>query len=324
MRVLVTGAFGFIGTAVGRRLALAGHEVLAMTSRPPDTGLPGTRPPGTGPTPLFPCQVVRADVRDEEAVRDAVTHVDAVCHLAGLGKVRESFERPADYQAVNVAGTQALLDALTNRADGTGTTARFVFASSVTVYGVPERQPVAEDAPLNPTSPYGESKVAAEQTVAAAAETGALGAVCLRIFNAAGAVAGVPDTDLSRIIPKALAVAAGAAPHVEVNGDGGAVRDFVHVADVAEAFLRALEGGCHKGTTATYNVGATPASVTDILTVAQEVTGRPIPVTRNPPRNEPPILISDHSRIAADLGWTPQRSALREMIADAWDAVATA
>jgi UDP-glucose 4-epimerase len=311
MRVVVTGAFGFIGTAVGRRLALAGHDVVAVTSRPLDET----------PRPLFPCRVVRADLRDEASVRAALADAgpEAVCHLAGLGKVRESFEHPEEYHAVNAAGTKTLLDALAAIAPGRG--ARFVFASSVAVYGVPERQPVTEDAPLVPTSPYGESKVAAEQAVAKAAAGGAIGAVILRIFNAAGAVAGVADTNLSRVIPKALAVAAGQADRVEVNGDGSAVRDFVHVDDVASAFHLALENGCRPGTAATYNVGATAASVAEILAVAAEVTGQPIPVVRNPPGNEPQVLISDHSKIGAELGWSPARSALREIVADDWDAV---
>lgn len=309
MRVLVTGAFGFIGTAVGRRLALAGHDVVAVTSRPL----------GTAPTPLFRCRVVRADLRDEGSVRAALADArpDAVCHLAGLGEVRESFQHPEEYHAVNAGGTKTLLDALTATAPGR----RFVFASSAAVYGVPEHQPVAEDAPLLPTGPYGESKVAAEQAIETAAMGGAIGAARLRIFNAAGAVAGVADANLSRVIPKALAVAAGQAGHVEVNGDGSAVRDFVHVDDVASAFLLALENGCRPGKAPAYNVGATAASVAEILAVTGEVTGRPIPVVRNPPRNEPRVLISDHTRIGAELGWSPARSALREIVADAWDAV---
>ena len=309
MRVLVTGAFGFIGTAVGRRLALAGHDVVAVTSRPL----------GTAPTRLFPCRVVRADLRDEGSVRAALADArpDAVCHLAGLGEVRESFQHPEEYHAVNAGGTKTLLDALTATAPGR----RFVFASSAAVYGVPEHQPVAEDAPLLPASPYGESKVAAEQAIETAAMGGAIGAARLRIFNAAGAVAGVADTNLSRVIPKALAVAAGQAGHVEVNGDGSAVRDFVHVDDVASAFLLALENGCRPGKAPAYNVGATAASIAEILAVTGEVTGRPIPVVRNPPRNEPRVLISDHTRIGAELGWSPARSALREIVADAWDAV---
>ena len=240
--------------------------------------------------------------------------------LAGLGKVRESFEYPEEYHAVNTGGTTTLLDALAATATGR----RFAFASSAAVYGVPERQPVTENAPLLPASPYGESKVAAEQAVEAAAAGGAIEAVSLRIFNAAGAAAGVADTDLSRVIPKALAVAAGQASRVEVNGDGSAVRDFVHVDDVASAFLRALENEGRLGKAAAYNVGATAASVAEILAVAGEVTGRPIPVVRNPPRNEPRVLISDHSKIGAELGWSPARSALREIVADAWDAVSRA
>jgi UDP-glucose 4-epimerase len=311
MRVVVTGAFGFIGTAVGRRLAQAGHDVVAVTSRPLDEA----------PTPLFPCQVVRADLRDEVSVRAAIADArpGAVCHLAGLGKVRESIEHPEEYHAVNATGTKTLLDTLAVIAPAQGT--RFVFASSVAVYGAPERQPVTEDAPLLPTSPYGESKVAAEQAIETAAAGGAMGAVTLRIFNAAGAVAGVADTDLSRVIPKALAVAAGQAARVEMNGDGSAVRDFVHVDDVAAAFLLALADGCRPGKAATYNVGATAASVAEILAVAGELTGRPIPVVRNPPRNEPQVLISDHSKINAELGWSPARSALREIVADAWGAI---
>ena len=189
------------------------------------------------------------------------------------------------------------------------------------MYGVPERQPVTEDAPLLPTSPYGESKVAAEQAITTAAMGGAIGAVRLRISNAASVVAGAADTNLSRVIPKALAVAAGQAGRVEVNGDGSAVRDFVHVDDVASAFLLALENRCRPGKAPAYNVGATAASVAEILAVTGEVTGRPIPVVRNPPRNEPRALISDHTRIGAELGWSPARSALREIVADAWDAV---
>ena len=180
----------------------------------------------------------------------------------------------------------------------------------------------SEGAPLAPTSPYGESKAEAERAVAAAVADadGALGAACLRIFNAAGAVAGMTDGNLTRVIPKVLAVAAGRAPRIEVNGDGSAIRDFVHVDDVASAFLLAL-AACQPGTNAVYNVGATPASVADIIAVAGQVTGRDIAVTWNPPRNEPARLVAEHSRISRELGWQPTRSSLSQIVADAWDAL---
>ncbi len=304
MRVLVTGAFGFVGGAVGRRLADDGHEVVALTSRPLESA----------GRPEFAAEVRRADVRDSGAVAAAVGGTDAVCHLAGMGRVRESFERPAEYLAVNSGGTAAVLGAA--RATGVS---RFVLASSVTVYGVPERQPIAEDTPLTPASPYGESKAAAERAVTEAASEGGLGAACLRIFNVAGADGGVTDRDASRIIPRTLAVSAGDSPYLEVNGDGSAVRDYVHVTDVADAFALAL-GGCRPGACAVYNVGATSASVADIIAVCAEVTGRPVDVRRNPPAREPAVLVADCARIRADLGWIPVRSSLRQIIADSWQA----
>jgi UDP-glucose 4-epimerase len=209
---------------------------------------------------------------------------------------------------------------LTDAVDG-GWLARFVFASSAAVYGEPAEQPIGEATPLIPTSPYGASKAAAEREVAnaVAAAGGRLGAVTLRIFNAAGADGGVADPSDTRIIPNALAVAAGRAESLAVNGDGSVVRDYVHVSDVADAFALAL-AGCEAGGHAVYNVGATAASVLEILDVAREVTGRPIPVSWQPAKNEPPLLAADVTRIAAELGWRPIRSELRRIVGDAWAA----
>ncbi len=305
----MTGAFGFIGTAVSRRLALAGHEVIALTHQPP----------GTVSSPAG-CDVVHGDVRDKYAVRTAVSAADAVCHLAALTQVRESFDNPAEYFEVNVTGTRNLLEALAAKAEQDGQTASFVLASTHAVYGAPEHQPITEDTSLNPASPYGQSKADAEAAVAAAAASMDLGAVYLRVFNVAGAVGGRTDTDQTRLIPRVLAIAAGHADTMQVNGDGSAVRDFVHIDDVASAFLLALRAW-PPGTCAIYNVGATPASVDEVIRTTEQITGREIPVVRNPPKPEARVVIADTTRIRRELAWEPARSSLRQIISDAWDVI---
>lgn len=310
MRVLVTGAFGFVGTAVVRCLTLATHEVIALTHRPPEVAMPTSSA----------SEVVHADIRDALAIQAAVSDVDAVCHLAALSRVRESFERPAEYHQVNAGGTRIIVDALASKATESGQPALFVYASTHAVYGAPRRQPVYEDTPRAPTSPYGESKADGEDAVAVASSTGALGAVSLRVFNVAGAVAGRTDTDQTRIIPKTLTVAAGRATHLEINGDGRTIRDFVHVQDVASAFLLALMA-CRPGAHTVYNVGATAASILDVITVAEQITGRSIPVTHNPPKAEAQVIVADTTRIRNELSWAPKRSSLSQIIGDAWEAV---
>jgi UDP-glucose 4-epimerase len=313
MRVLVTGAFGFIGTAVVRRLALAGHEVVALTHQPPEV-----------PTPeSLAIEVVHADVRDARAIQVAVSDVDGVCHLAALSRVRESFERPTEYRQVNATGTRIMVNALALKAAKTGRPALFVHASTHAVYGAPQRQPIVEDTRLAPMSPYGKSKVEAEDAVAVTSSTGALRATCLRLFNVAGAVAGRADMDQTRIIPRTLAVAAGRTPILEINGDGRAIRDFVHVEDVAAAFLLAL-AACRQDSYAVYNVGATAASMLDVIAVTEQITGQVVPVAHNPPKEgDPRVIIADTTRISRELSWVPERSSLSQIISDAWDVVLT-
>ncbi|MEU5879148.1 NAD-dependent epimerase/dehydratase family protein [Spirillospora sp. NPDC047279] len=296
MRVLVTGAAGYVGYAVCRRLAAAGHEVTALVRR--ESPLPrGVRPHLADlltPFTLDPCE--------------------AVCHLAARTRVRESFDHPLDFYAANVQGTINLLRAL----PGTPTV---IYGSTAAVYGTPETQPITESAPPSPTSPYGASKLAAEDLIRHHARTGAIGAVVLRTFNVAGSVDGRPDPDLTRLIPKALSVAAGEAPHLRVNGDGTAIREYLHLDDLAAAYVLALDAAA-PGTALTYNVGSgTGTSVQDVITAVREVTGRPIPVEHAPPQPEPPLLMADSTAIRRDLAWHPGRSALHEIIADSWAAL---
>ncbi|WP_441248735.1 NAD-dependent epimerase/dehydratase family protein [Kitasatospora sp. McL0602] len=303
MRILVTGAFGFVGQAVVRRLAGDGHEVWALTHRPPG-----------GPLPALPVQLVRhADITDREALRPAVAGVDAVCHLAALTNGRTSGALTERYWEVNLGGTTALLDALAARPDS-GPPPLVVFGSTAAVYGAPEHQPITEETPAAPGNPYGASKLAAEQEVARRALAGQVTAVVLRCFN----VGGTGDVDQTRIIPKALAVAAGQHPHLELNGDGSTVRDFVHVDDLAQAYALALTTPRPPGAYDVYNIGATPASMRQIVTAVERVTGRPVPLVHRPAQPEAPRLVADTTRAARELGWHPHRSTLDHLITDAW------
>jgi UDP-glucose 4-epimerase len=309
MRVLVTGAAGYLGRAVVHRLAEAGHDVVALTRRPWSD-----HPPEL--------QSIVADVLDAAAVTRAVADCepDGVCHLAALTRVRDSFLEPNRYFAVNVTGTIHVLEALAQLAARTGRVPRLVFGSTAAVYGLAGDDPVAEDAPSLPITPYGATKLAADQAVRFQAETGALAAVSLRCFNVAGATPQTLDNDLTRVIPKTLAVAAGSEPYLVMNGDGSSIRDYLHVADLADAYTAALEAAQPAGH-ATYNVGsALPVSLRDVIDSVERVTGREVAVRRNPPQHEPPALLADTSRIRRELAWEPRRSELDCIVRDAWEA----
>lgn len=305
MRVLVTGATGFVGRAVVRRLAHAGHQPVAAVHH-----RAATFPAGV--------ETVAVDVLDPQSVKAAATGVDAVCHLAAITRGRESFAQPIRYYRVNLDGTLNVLEALASA--GSEAPPKLVFVSTCLVYGEPEQQPIGEDAVPQPTNPYGASKLAAEQAVAAQAATGAIGATVIRTFNVAGAVDGITDQDEARIIPKAIAVASGRADVLYVNGDGSVVREFVHVDDLAAAVLLGLDNAT-AGQCQTYNVGSGDGvSLRDIIATTEMVTGKRLPVEHRPPAPEPQRLVSDSSRIRQKLGWQPARSDLHSIVEDAWRA----
>jgi UDP-glucose 4-epimerase len=257
MRVLVTGASGFVGYAVAARLAERGHDVAGLT-RSATSKLSDH------------VQRIHGDL-SPEVLLAAMNGVDGVCHLAARTRVRESRSDPLGYWQTNVGGTLALLHAMS----GTRTR-RLVLASTCGVYGDQASQPISERATTAPSSPYGTSKLAADNAAMDLAATGAIGAVSLRAFNIAGALPGHPDRDETRLIPRMMAVQRGTAPELVVNGDGGAIRDFVHVADMADAFARALEA-CEPGTARAYNIGSgRPTRVRDVISTVEQVTGRPV------------------------------------------------
>ncbi|MEV0677190.1 NAD-dependent epimerase/dehydratase family protein [Actinosynnema sp. NPDC050436] len=230
---------------------------------------------------------------------------DGLIHLAALARVRESFDDPLSYYDVNVTGTLRLLHSRPPR---------FVLASTAGVYGTPRGRVLTEEHPRVPTNPYAASKAAAEDALAWTARTGALSAVTLRLFNLAGG----GDRDDARVVTRACAVAAGRLPSMEVYGDGSAVRDFVHVADAARAFVLALET-CAPGHEA-YNVGATPASVADVLAAVHRVTGRAVTVERRPAHpGETRELRADTAKLRA-LGWRPVESDLDSLVRSQWEA----
>jgi UDP-glucose 4-epimerase len=304
MRVLVTGATGFVGYAVAAALASAGHEVVALSRS--DRRLPAG------------VQSVPGDLRDSASVVAAVraAAVDAACHLAALARVRDSRADPLGYWRTNVGGTLALLQALNGRPAPT----RLVVASTCAVYGERAAQPIGESAVPDPSNPYGSSKLAADRAVADVAQAGSIGAISLRAFNVAGGLHGHPDQDETRLIPKVVAVAQGRAAELVVNGDGSVVRDYVHVADMADAFVRALDA-CRPGVWAAYNVGSgLRSTIADVVATAETVTGAPLPVRHNPPAAEPRELLADATRLQSELGWRPRRSTLDRIIGDAWAA----
>ncbi|MGN9907912.1 NAD-dependent epimerase/dehydratase family protein [Phytohabitans sp. LJ34] len=279
MRVLVTGGQGFLGQAVCRALDAAGHDVTVLGRR------------------------AGVDIRDRENVAAFVkaTRPEAVCHLAALTRARDSFADPLTYFDVNAGGTLNLLLALDRPIP-------FVLASSSIVYGGQRTGALTEDLDPHPESPYAASKVAAEQVVLAA------GGVVLRCFN----VAGPGDTDTTRIIPNVLRAITGELPHVTLNGDGSATRDFVHVADAAWAVVEALNGA------GTYNIGSgVGTSMAAIIQAAERITGKRVPVKHNSPKPEPRHLIADITRAKTGLGWEPRQSSLDQILTDAWTTAGT-
>jgi UDP-glucose 4-epimerase len=314
VKLLVTGGAGYIGSVVAQLLLDAGHEVTVLDSLV--TGFSDAVPGGA--------TLVPGRIHDAAGVLDP--SYDAVLHFAGLIAAGESMQRPELYWDANVVGSLALLDAM--RA---ARVRRLVFSSTAAVYGNPVALPITEDATTAPTSTYGATKLAIDHAIASEAVAYGLAAVSLRYFNVAGALrhpAGLlgerhqPETHL---IPIALQVAAGRREKLQVYGDdyptldGTCVRDYIHVADLATAHLLALDAtapGEHK----VYNLGnGTGFSNRQVVSVVREVTGHPLPVEIAPRREgDPAALVASSAKAHAELGWTPARPGLADIVADAW------
>src|SRR5690348_3304457 len=309
--VLVTGGAGYIGSVVVAQLLARGYAVVVL-----DDLSRGHRE-AVAPEATF----VQGGIGDR-AVLDALLRQHrcaALVHLAAYALVGESVAEPEMYRANNVTAGRVLLE----RAAAAGVR-RVVFSSSCAVYGHPRVTPIPEDAPLAPVNPYGETKREFERVLADYARADGATVVSLRYFNAAGATAHhgeehVPETHL---IPNVLRVASGRQPALDIQGtdyptpDGTAVRDYVHVLDIADAHVRALEAE----RTATVNLGTGVGySVLAVAEAARRVTGRAIPAVARPRRpGDPPELVAAAGRAATILGWRPRHSSLEEILASAW------
>ena len=316
MRVLVTGGAGYIGSVTVEVLVSAGHAPVVLDDC--STGHAGAVPDGV----MF----VRQDYTDE-ATTAAVLRghgIDAILHCAARSLVGESVRDPSRYYRQNVAGGVALLEAAR-----TAGVRRVVFSSTAAVYGVPDATPIPEDAPLRPINPYGETKRTFEGALDWYGRAYGMRSVSLRYFNAAGAsvLNGEEHAPETHLIPSILAAVEKDAALTLFGDDyptpdGTPIRDYIHVLDLADAHVRALEatGPDDASPFVACNLGSGSGfSVHEVVAAAEAVVGRPIR-TRIGPRREgdPPVLIARPDLARETLGWEPRHGTLAEMIGSAW------
>jgi UDP-glucose 4-epimerase len=314
MRVLVTGGAGYIGSVVVEELLNDGHQVVVY-----DNLAKGHRqsvPPGV--------PFIESDLLDRDRLSEAFREhqIEAVIHMAADSLVGESVQKPDKYYRSNVVAGLSLLDAMRDA----GLT-RLVFSSTAAVYGEPEKQPIEETDQTNPTNPYGETKLTFERALRWYEGAYGIRHASLRYFNAAGATGRCgewhdPETHL---IPLVLQAATGQREHIEIYGedystrDGTCVRDYIHVVDLARAHILALQILGERSAIYNLGCGGDGYSVREVIDVANEITGREIPIKIGPRRaGDPAVLIASSEKIKRDLGWSPQFQDLRKIVASAW------
>lgn len=315
MRVLVTGGAGYIGSHTVAALRVAGHDPIVL-----DTLQYGH------PSAIPGVQLVVGDAGDRALVRDLIERhrVEAVIHFAAQKSVAASIADPGSYFEANVTGSMELMRAMADRG-----LSRLVISSTCAVYGTPGELPVREVSPLRPENPYGESKLMVERMAPWFEVAHGLRTVALRYFNAAGAALdGTNGEDWRRaenLVPVVLGVAAGRREAVDVYGtdyptpDGTAIRDYVHVLDLADAHVRALDHLARDGASITLNLGTgRGASVTEVIAAARAVTRRPIEAREAPRRPGDPAAIWADGQLAHEvLGWTARHD-LASIVSSAW------
>ncbi|QWF77569.1 UDP-glucose 4-epimerase GalE [Amycolatopsis sp. CA-230715] len=312
LNLVVTGGAGYVGSVCTARLLADGHTVTVVDDL--STGHADAVPEGA--------RLVEGDAAD--ATRDllAKDSYDGVLHFAAKSLVGESMQDPAKYWHGNVGTTLRLLDAMRDHG-----TPRLVFSSTAATYGEPETSPIAETAPTRPTNTYGATKLAVDLAISSYARAHGLAAVSLRYFNVAGAHGDIGERHATEthLIPLVLQVATGDRERIQIFGedypteDGTAVRDYIHVSDLADAHLLALRHA-RPGEHLVYNLGnGTGFSVRQVIEACREVTGHAIPAAVAPRRaGDPAVLVAASDRAREELGWKPERADLAGIVADAW------
>ncbi|WP_406125552.1 UDP-glucose 4-epimerase GalE [Streptomyces sp. NBC_00989] len=309
-KYLVTGGAGYVGSVVAQHLLEAGHEVTVLDNL--STGFREGIPAGAS--------FIEGDIRDAAKWLDS--SYDAVLHFAAFSQVGESVVKPEKYWENNVGGSMALLAAM--REAGVR---KLVFSSTAATYGEPDEVPIVETTRTSPTNPYGASKLSVDFMITSEAAAHGLGAVSLRYFNVAGAYGscGERHAPESHLIPLVLQVAQGKRDAISVFGDdyptpdGTCVRDYIHVADLADAHLLALKAAT-PGEHLICNLGNGEGfSVRQVIETVRQVTGHPIPEVVAPRRGgDPATLVASAARAKERLGWNPSRADLAGIVADAW------
>jgi UDP-arabinose 4-epimerase len=316
MKILVTGGAGYVGSHACKALAQAGHEPIVYDNL--SRGHRSLVKWGT---------FERGDILDRSRLEETLVRhkPDGVLHFAAFAYVGESVENPALYYRNNVVGSHCLLEAM--RQCGPNL---LVFSSTCATYGPPIRLPIDEDHPQKPVNPYGASKLVVEGMLRDYGKAYGLRWAALRYFNAAGAD---PDGEIGEMhdpethaIPLAILAALGRIPSFQVYGtdyptrDGSAVRDYIHVADLAAAHVAALDYLARGGDPLALNLGTGHAtSVLEIIRAVERVTGMSVPTTQCARRpGDPSALVADGSRARSILGWTPEYRAVEMIVASAW------
>jgi UDP-arabinose 4-epimerase len=316
VRILITGGAGYVGSHCVKAFAAAGHEVVVF-----DSFIYGHR------EFVRWGKLIEGDIRDAGALDLAFkTHqFDAVVHFAALAYVGESVTDPGRYYDTNVHGTRVLLDSMIRA----GVRA-LVFSSSCAVYGEPDVTPIREETRRDPINPYGFTKFICERMMEEFERAHGLKSARLRYFNAAGAEPtaeiGEDHDPETHLIPLIFDAVLGIRPQIKIFGtdyptpDGTALRDYIHVCDLARAHVLALEHLMNKGQSIAVNIGSGQAySVRQVVDTVRDVTGRPVPAQTAPRRKgDPAILVADAKMAHDVLGWSAERSNLKTIIADAW------